>query len=62
MSDLKSFVDLVRAMRAAQKKYFKSRTQTDLHRSMNLECQVDAQLEKLPKPAPRPEQMALPAE
>jgi len=62
MSDSTSFVELVRSMRAAQRKYFKTRTQTDLQRSMNLERQVDTQLEKLPKPEPKPEQMSLPTE
>jgi hypothetical protein len=60
MNDLTSFADLVRALRDAQKKYFKNRRQSDLQRSMALERQVDTQLEKIPKPAPEPEQMALP--
>jgi hypothetical protein len=60
MSNLASFADLVRSMRAAQKKYFKSRLQTDMQRAMNLERQVDSQLEKIPKPEPKPEQIRLP--
>jgi hypothetical protein len=59
MNDITSFVELVRTLRAAQRKYFKSRAQSDLQRSMSLERQVDLQLEKLPKPEPKPEQMTL---
>jgi hypothetical protein len=62
MSDLTSFTELVRSMRAAQKKYFKSRLQSDMQRAMGLERQVDVQLEKIPKPEPKPEQMTLPTE
>jgi len=62
MNEPTSFVDLVKTMRAAQKKYFSSHTQTDLQRAKFLERQVDVQVEKLSKPVPEAEQMALPAE
>jgi hypothetical protein len=62
MNGLTSLLDLVRSMRAAQKKYFKTRTQSDLQRSMALERQVDTQLEKIPKPEPKEEQLTLPTE
>jgi hypothetical protein len=62
MSDLLSFADLVRTMRAAQAKYFKSHTQMDLQRAKFLERQVDTQLEKIPKPEPKPEQLPLTTE
>jgi len=62
MNEPTSFVDLVKTMRAAQKKYFKSRTQTDLQRSKFLEHQVDVQVEKLSQPVPEAEQLVLPTE
>jgi hypothetical protein len=62
MNDLTSLLELVRSMRAAQKKYFKTRTQSDMQRAMSLERQVDTQLEKIPKPEPKEEQLTLPTE
>lgn len=59
MNDPSSFADLVRAMRAAQKRYFKTRTQSDLQRSINLERQVDTQLEKIPPKPKAAEQLPL---
>lgn len=58
MNDLTSFADLVRTMREAQARYFKSHAQTDLQRPKFLERQVDTQLEKIP-PKPRVEQPSL---
>ena len=43
----KSFVQLVWAMRQAQRRYFKERTQTALKESKRLEQEVDAQVEFL---------------
>ena len=38
---MKDFIELVRAMRAAQKEYFRTRTGTALKKSKALEKQVD---------------------
>ena len=43
----KSFVQLVAAMREAQRTYFKDRTQSALKESKRLEREVDAQVEFL---------------
>lgn len=59
MNDLTSFVELVKSMRAAQKTYFKNRTQTDLRRSKALESQVDSRIETLSKSQPEAEQLPL---
>jgi rubrerythrin len=40
------FVDLVAKLRAAQKTYFKERTQSNLIEAKNLEAEVDRALEK----------------
>lgn len=40
------FANLVEQMRDAQKKYFKTRDQSDLKRSKNLEYQVDQFLQQ----------------
>lgn len=57
MSD--NFIELVKAMREAQKDYFKNRTQSGLVRAKNLERQVDTQLEKHTKEKQAEEQLSL---
>lgn len=61
-----AFLKLVQTMRAAQAKYFKSHTQTDLQRAKFLEHQVDTQVAALLKEydhtEPQVEQLSLPAE
>ena len=42
----KSFVQLVAAMRQAQKRYFKERTQSALKEAKQLEREVDAQIDE----------------
>lgn len=48
--DYKEFVDLVAGLRQAQRKYFKTRSYSDLAEAKKLEKQVDDALEDINNP------------
>ena len=56
---MSTFVELVREMREAQRRYFKERTQSALKEAKRLEEQVDAQAEFLHVNDPPPRQLSL---
>lgn len=46
MTEYKTFRELVAGMRAAQKRYWRYKTQSNLHAALKLELRVDAWLER----------------
>lgn len=50
MEKLEEFVNLVQAMRSAQKAYFRTRSHDDLDRAKKLESQVDREIQRITHP------------
>lgn len=50
MDHMEEFVNLVQAMRTAQKTYFRTRSYDDLNKSKKLEAQVDREIKRITHP------------